>query len=119
MATWVVIHGPDGKRRVKPGEQFRLEPGERVVGMERDGQAETGDLISELAARLGIAAADLIGLGAKALGIEPCPTCQMRDKVLRRIREIGVGKAAWLLWRTIKGASLTSEEMENLDRELR
>lgn len=108
---YIVIEGPNGQRKVKEGVSYTLAPGERVVRSESvDPPDRSIYLLDKLAGYFGIAVADLIKYAALAFGIEPCPTCEMRYKILNVIAEIGLFKAIRLLYKTIRGRELSEAE---------
>lgn len=115
MSTWVVIKGPDGdKRLVKPGEPYTLMPGELIAGIERVAEERPDDAIDKLARHFGMDVADFVERAAMALGIPPCPACQIRKMVLYRIDEIGLRRALLLLWRTFWGRMPTEREISEV-----
>lgn len=107
----VTIVGRDGSRRQPKSEDFgaELQRGERVVftpiAQERPVEGETTEdtsLLLRFASFFGMAVSDFIESATGALGIPPCPVCQMRKLVLHRIKELGVMRATLLLVMSLK-----------------
>lgn len=115
MSTWVIIKGPDGnKRLVKPGEPYTLAHGELIAGIERVPEERKDDAVDKLARHFGMNVADFVELAARALGIPPCPACQIRKMVLYRVDEIGWRRSLILLWRTFRGKMPTEREISEV-----
>ena len=108
---------------LKPSD---VEPVKVAVPEEGDGflplfevdenEKEDGVKMERLARHFGMKLADFIKMAAAALGIEHCPTCEMRKKILYKIHEIGWWKALRLIWKTMRKEGLGPEEKDLVDK---
>lgn len=87
----IVIHGPEGFRRVPENTPFKLALGEKVVGSERD---ETEREINEELSKTGMGLGDFIERAIKLIPepVRPkhCSKCEKRKLALNKVRELGV-----------------------------
>ena len=116
---WIVLEGPEGRRKVRPGEPYVMRPGERPVDIDRNDDSipvvREDDRVGKLARHLGMDVADFVEWAASILGIPPCPKCQMSKWVLYRIDEIGWLRGIAMLWRVRWARDPTSSELSNME----
>ena len=101
--SWIILQGPQGIRKVAEGVRYRLEKGEIVIGSEASFEMDqnTTDL-AILASEHGIAWGDMLAAATKALGIQPCKSCEQRRLIMNRVNEIGVANAFELIKATFR-----------------
>lgn len=116
---WIILEGPEGRRKVRPGESYVGRPGERPVGVEEGGgpieAAREDARVGNLARHFGMDVADFIQWAASALGIPPCSKCQASKRLLYRIDEIGWLRGIAMLWRVRWGRAPTSAELSKME----
>lgn len=91
--TEIIISGPNGERRVFEGETFVLQPGEKVVGLDKSGAGHIsglGDIVEKLARPVAI-----------LLGKQGCSACAARKEILNIWRKLGAKNVAELLKMTL------------------
>ena len=126
---WIRNHAGE-KRTVFPNENYD-STWEPTGEIDQDGVAiselsrQADQKIQSWAAAFGVSSADFLKAAAVALGIPPCSFCQLRDKVLHRIDELGKVKAFWMLAKSVaiqaqfwKGREKKQEELEALEKML-
>lgn len=102
---WIVLQGPNGRRRVPENTPYRMLPGEQVIGAEQD--ATETELNEELAKR-GMRLGDLVEKMVKAshldklLGKEHCTPCSERKRILNQAHDLGVRETVQQLLGTFK-----------------
>lgn len=90
---WIVLHGPNGFRRVPENTPYRLGEGEYVYGSARD---ETEQQLHEELAAQGMRLGDVVHRIIKAtrldkaLGKQNCTPCAERQRILNDARQLGV-----------------------------
>jgi len=109
--NFIIIDGPDGRRKVEEGATFILALGESVVGSESDGLQDHVDIdqtkldqelaeLSHTAGNPGFGMGDMIAILAKpvalVLGKTDCASCEVRKMIFNIWRKLGA-KAVWKL----------------------
>lgn len=102
MTTWIILEGPEGKRKVQEGKPYRPKHGEVVIGVESDNEpvqyvqvSEAELLMREIETEL---KDDGHGLGswaqyfakpvAKLLGKTSCMSCEARKAALNALTQL-------------------------------
>jgi len=89
--SWIVIQGPQGFRRVRENEPFRLAGGEEVVGSEPDEtEQELHRELVEKQISLGTFIEKAIKLVPESIRPKHCSRCEQRKLVLNQVRKLGV-----------------------------
>jgi len=129
MQYRIQIQGRDGVMRtaeseqeIKAGETAYFEPildaDEYVTKPEANESQDDTGLLLRFASFFGMSVGDFIVAAAHVLGIPSCRACELRNKVLHRIKELGIMKCMFLLMKSLK-AQFSEQTASEIDEELR
>ena len=97
--AWILLHGPEGTRRIPENTPYRLMPGEQVVGSELDlSESELNDRLAEEKMGLGDFVEKAIKLIPETVRPVHCTKCEKKKLVLNKVRELGVVETFRQLW---------------------
>lgn len=124
MKKYIILEGPKGKRKVEENVEYRLLPGESVVGPDVDNTRNTSpetSVLSKLASYFGMELADFIRSAAVILNRSGlvkidlnCKMCDLRYKVLYSIKQLGILKCTILIARSLRG-KLSQEDEKQIE----
>jgi len=83
--NWIIIDGPNGRRKVEEGQPYVLAPSERIVGAEGSSNVTDSSEMKELSEAFeaeGILLGDAIAKATKMIGFRQCSSCSRRQEWL-------------------------------------
>ena len=103
--------GSEDMRDLKRGEVAFLKPAEPQDNSDAD---KLFNWMAALCGRTG----DFVEWAAKILGVPPCPSCQLRNLLLHRIKQLGVRRSMAMLLRSIAN-QFSGEGQDKIEAELK
>lgn len=74
-------------------------------------------ILARMASLLALGVADFLSIAGKALKIS-CSRCNQRDQIMRRVEELGISQALYLIGKTLLMRDFTEAEKQQLAESL-